>query len=75
MASRLLSLKWIVKSFECKYTLCSWCYVIQVWTAALCMMDSDGDGMLNGVELGDPNCGWINGDASPGPVLGHPGKI
>lgn len=38
------------------------------------MMDSDGDGMLNGVELGDETCSWNKGDASPGPVKGHPGK-
>lgn len=26
------------------------------WTKALCMLDSDGDGFSNGVELGDPEC-------------------
>lgn len=26
------------------------------WTTALCRMDSDGDGVSNGRELGDPNC-------------------
>jgi hypothetical protein len=28
------------------------------WTASLCAQDSDGDGLTNGEELGDPNCVW-----------------
>jgi len=28
------------------------------WTQALCEADSDGDGMTNGEELGDPCCLW-----------------
>jgi hypothetical protein len=32
------------------------------WTNALCNMDSDGDGVSNGVELGDPDCVWGKGD-------------
>jgi hypothetical protein len=28
------------------------------WTVALCMADSDGDGVPNGAELGDPDCKW-----------------
>jgi len=32
------------------------------WTQRLCEMDSDGDGLSNGVELGDPYCEWSEGD-------------
>eukprot|EP00871_Galdieria_phlegrea_P002024 jgi/Galph1/2822/GphlegSOOS_G1469.1 len=32
------------------------------WTRALCEKDSDGDGLSNGVELGDPCCFWTEGD-------------
>ena len=38
------------------------------------MMDSDGDGMTNGAELGDPDCTWTPGTApkfSAG--ISHPG--
>ena len=42
------------------------------WTADLCAADSDGDGASNGVELGDPDCMWIAGDASP-MALSNPG--
>ena len=44
------------------------------WTQALCMADSDGDGMTNGQELGDNDCSWTpsNGRAL-GSVKGHPG--
>ena len=28
------------------------------WTRTLCMADSDGDGLTNGEELGDPCCVW-----------------
>lgn len=28
------------------------------WTKELCMKDSDGDGLTNGQELGDPECNW-----------------
>ncbi|XP_048245467.1 uncharacterized protein LOC124143521 [Haliotis rufescens] len=31
------------------------------WTQALCSADSDGDGMTNGQELGDPGCTWTKG--------------
>ncbi|KAK3101868.1 hypothetical protein FSP39_006907 [Pinctada imbricata] len=30
----------------------------KIWTKELCMMDSDGDGRSNGLELGDPDCLW-----------------
>ena len=33
--------------------------------AALCPLDSDGDGATNGEELLDPNCEWVSG-ADPG---------
>ena len=29
-----------------------------IWTRALCEADSDGDGLTNGEELGDPCCEW-----------------
>ncbi|XP_052805958.1 temptin-like [Mya arenaria] len=44
-----------------------------MWTPKLCGMDSDGDGILNGVELGDPNCIWTVGAIPAGPATGHPG--
>lgn len=31
------------------------------WTQALCAADSDGDGLTNGEELGDPCCAWTAG--------------
>lgn len=31
------------------------------WTKTLCEKDSDGDGLSNGVELGDPCCIWVPG--------------
>ena len=52
------------------------------WTKALCEADSDGDGLTNGQELGDPCCTWKRGDA-PSPYqeawglkgASHPGFI
>jgi hypothetical protein len=32
------------------------------WTVALCQMDSDGDGVSNGAEVGDPDCQWTRGN-------------
>ncbi|KAL3878022.1 hypothetical protein ACJMK2_035658 [Sinanodonta woodiana] len=44
------------------------------WTVTLCKMDSDGDGKSNGVELGDPNCKWVNDrNSTLLPPTGHPG--
>ncbi|KAH9503101.1 hypothetical protein Btru_069960 [Bulinus truncatus] len=45
-----------------------------VWTEALCRKDSDGDGMTNGQELGDPNCFWKE-NAFPSRMtnITHPG--
>ncbi|KAG8459998.1 hypothetical protein KFE25_011047 [Diacronema lutheri] len=41
------------------------------WTKALCEADSDGDGVANGVELGDPSCTWSPGQ-KPGSVASDP---
>ncbi|XP_046572551.1 MOXD1 homolog 1-like, partial [Haliotis rubra] len=44
------------------------------WTRALCEKDSDGDGLTNGQELGDPNCTWSQGTTNAtGSPLSHPG--
>jgi len=32
-----------------------------IWGPWICEQDSDGDGMTNGEELGDPNCVWTPG--------------
>lgn len=44
------------------------------WTLELCRADTDGDGVSNGVELGDPNCTWTWG-ATPSRTtdISHPG--
>jgi len=34
------------------------------WTQELCEKDSDGDGVSNGAELGDPDCSWKEGKDS-----------
>ncbi|XP_052061956.1 DBH-like monooxygenase protein 1 homolog [Mytilus californianus] len=47
-----------------------------VWDKTLCQMDSDGDGLTNGYELGDHNCVWVAGQGmTPTRVTGitHPG--
>ncbi|XP_059152468.1 uncharacterized protein LOC131938453 isoform X2 [Physella acuta] len=45
-----------------------------VWTEELCRKDSDGDGMTNGQELGDPNCTWKeNSIPTRTTGLSHPG--
>uniref|UniRef100_A0A0B7A301 Copper type II ascorbate-dependent monooxygenase C-terminal domain-containing protein n=1 Tax=Arion vulgaris TaxID=1028688 RepID=A0A0B7A301_9EUPU len=44
------------------------------WTESLCRKDSDGDGMSNGEELGDPYCVWTENDLpSRTTGLSHPG--
>lgn len=45
------------------------------WTPALCRMDSDGDGLSNGEELGDPCCRWTPDNPVPlrTVMLSHPG--
>lgn len=42
--------------------------------AALCPLDSDGDGFTNGEELNDPACTWKRGQANPGGETSNPGK-
>ncbi|KAK7094627.1 dopamine beta-hydroxylase-like [Littorina saxatilis] len=32
------------------------------WSVDLCRLDSDGDGLTNGQELGDPTCVWREGE-------------
>lgn len=41
--------------------------------AAVCDLDSDGDGASNGLELGDPDCTWVFGDSDPAGDVFHPG--
>jgi hypothetical protein len=36
------------------------------WTPALAALDSDGDGLTNGAELGDPAGTWRSGQPNPG---------
>jgi len=45
-----------------------------IWVPWICEMDSDGDGMTNGEELGDPDCVWTPGE-TPQRTTGitHPG--
>lgn len=44
------------------------------WTQELCRFDSDGDGMTNGQELGDPNCSWTEGSIPERVTdISHPG--
>ena len=47
-----------------------------IWTPALCKMDSDDDGKTNGEELGDPCCLWTpsNGATLITTGLSHPGQ-
>lgn len=49
-----------------------------VWTKALCEKDSDGDGVSNGQELGDPCCLWTVDNPAPKGFrttsLSHPGE-
>jgi hypothetical protein len=47
------------------------------WNTEFCMKDSDGDGLTNGEELGDPCCLWTPENKSPvgfrTTMLSHPG--
>uniref|UniRef100_A0A2C9JLJ9 Copper type II ascorbate-dependent monooxygenase C-terminal domain-containing protein n=1 Tax=Biomphalaria glabrata TaxID=6526 RepID=A0A2C9JLJ9_BIOGL len=48
----------------------------KIWTEALCRKDSDGDGLTNGQELGDPDCVWKENDLpSRQRGLSHPGNL
>lgn len=40
----------------------------EFWGAALAQLDSDGDGVTNGQELGDPNGTWKAGQPNPGNI-------
>ena len=43
------------------------------WSEALCRKDSDGDGLSNGQELGDPDCVWQPGlRPTRNSTLSHP---
>jgi MYXO-CTERM domain-containing protein len=44
-----------------------------LWDSKWCQRDSDGDGVTNGAELGDPNCTWKSGQASPSGAVTNPG--
>mgnify|MGYP000845552294 CR=1 FL=1 len=44
------------------------------WTTELCQGDADGDGLSNGLELGDECCQWTDGAAPVTSDLSHPGK-
>ena len=41
--------------------------------SGMCPLDSDADGLSNGVELGDPDCTWRPGDPMPRADTTHPG--
>jgi hypothetical protein len=45
------------------------------WSVELCVKDSDGDGLTNGFELGDPCCVWAQGGPAPAYTadISHPG--
>ena len=43
------------------------------WNVRVCQADSDGDGITNGEELGDPNCTWQTGQRPLMAATGHPG--
>lgn len=44
-----------------------------IWGPELAALDSDGDGVSNGAELGDPDGTWVVGDANPEGETFHPG--
>lgn len=48
--------------------------ILEVWNRTLCEKDSDGDGLTNGQELGDPDCIWTQGSTPTASTnLSHPG--
>ena len=44
-----------------------------IWGPELAALDSDGDGVSNGAELGDPDGTWVVGDANSEGEAFHPG--
>ena len=46
------------------------------WNLTICEMDSDGDGISNADEVGDPNCVFMPG-LPPDVVINisHPGNV
>ena len=44
-----------------------------IWGPELAALDSDGDGVSNGAELGDPDGTWVAGDDNPEGEAFHPG--
>ena len=44
-----------------------------IWGPELAALDSDGDGVSNGAELGDPEGTWVAGDDNPEGEAFHPG--
>ena len=50
-------------------------YASSQWTKELCEEDSDGDGLTNGQELGDPDCVLMAGDTPARSTgISHPGE-
>jgi cytochrome c peroxidase len=45
----------------------------KIWNAAIAQKDSDGDGVSNGKELGDPDGTWKKGDADRPGTITNPG--
>lgn len=45
----------------------------EFWGPELAALDSDGDGVPNGVELGDPDGSWTAGSDQPSGNITHPG--
>ncbi|XP_056001096.1 tyramine beta-hydroxylase-like isoform X2 [Ostrea edulis] len=46
----------------------------KTWAGIVCDSDSDGDGVTNGAELGDPDCEWVKGQRpSRTQNITHPG--
>jgi hypothetical protein len=44
------------------------------WNSSIAGKDSDGDGMTNGQELGDPDGTWKKGDSDPSGKIFNPGS-
>lgn len=54
--------------------MCNFC---QIWTKTVCEADSDGDGLSNGQELGDPDCLWtaVDTEIPTNSTVSHPGGL